>query len=73
MLNDRRTSETDGRLADYTSNGKKTVAVVAEVAIEISCREVALRSQALWGWGIRQLTENRLELSTKKEGAQSRV
>ena len=31
---------------------KKTVAVVAEVAIEISCREVALRSQALWGWAL---------------------
>ena len=52
MLNNRRTSETDGRLADYTSNGKKTVAVVAEVAIKISRQEVALRSQALWGWAL---------------------
>ena len=73
MLNDRRPSETDGGLADYTSNEKKTVAVVAEVAIEISRREVALRSQALWGGGIRQMTENRLELLTKKEAAQSRL
>ena len=25
--------------------------MVAEVAIKISCREVAMRSQALWDWG----------------------
>ena len=57
MLNDRRTcgdrSATDQRLvadyivADYTSNGK-TVAVVSEVAIKISRREVVPRSPALW-------------------------
>ena len=52
MLKNRRTSETDGGLADYTSMEKKKVAVVAEVAIEISRREVALRSQALWGWAL---------------------
>ena len=65
MLNDRRTSETDGGLADSCSGCRGRNRNQSPRGRTAVASPVVL--------GIRQMTENRLELLTKKEAAQSRL
>ena len=73
MLNDRRTSETDGGLADYTSNGKKNSCSGCRGRNRNQSPRGRTAVASPVGLGIRQMTENRLELLTKKEAAQLRL